>query len=156
MNNFEIPMKAHVPMINFNPFIHLVEAKYGFDYRDMGDRYGWHKKRQDILKVKFPSVDYVAWSHIRPADMTDLEMEYYDAYSELSKQEPPYLDVWHWLIEHAFQDDLCNGSHQFLHLDVLERDAPDYVKTVLNAIFESIPEDHPARTKEGINFWIEW
>lgn len=62
----------------------------------------------------------------------------------------PYLDFWHWLIDHDFSD-MYNGSYQWIwvteHLE--NKKTPPWVKEILQKIYDEFQED-------DMQFWIEW
>jgi len=69
--------------------------------------------------------------------------------------ERPYLDFWHWLLEHDFAE-MHNGSFQYLWSSSLEDpETPEWVRTILKDIFETV-KGHPACDKDGINFYVSW
>lgn len=62
----------------------------------------------------------------------------------------PYLDFWHWLLDHDFVD-MYNGSYQYLlvkeHLE--DEETPPWVKEILQKIYDEFQED-------DMEFWVAW
>lgn len=71
----------------------------------------------------------------------------------------PYIDVWHWLLEHDFEG-VTNGSYVILNIEYWlnkkEYEMIEEVRQVLTDI-RDVCRDSPAYSTDGtINFWIEW
>jgi hypothetical protein len=151
-----IPMKNFRPVIDFFPFMYLVEEKYNFKFRDMAGKSLWEKETRDRVCFEH-GYDYNVWGKIAPADMTAEELEFKKIfYAELDKS-PPYLDTWHFMLDHDFYD-LNRGSCRTMKLEEsVIYSYPGYVQTVYRAIKECV-QDNPAynKTNEHVNFWIDW
>lgn len=156
----DIPIYSRSVEIDFNPFVHQLEALHGWNYRDMAGKYKWIAATRDRLCAEH-GIDYNVWGKIPYSEMNDEQKAFHDIYRAEMSKEPPYQDVWHWLIDHAFYE-VNNGCSATLSTDIIddweddEDGMPDYVRTFIEAVFAAVPEDHPARDDYGINFYIHW
>ena len=151
----DIPVRPYRVEILFNEFMENLEKVHGWDYRDMAGKYKWMLETRERLCAEH-NIDYAVWGYKAPADMDDKELEFQGIYLAEMKNTPEYQDVWHWLIDNAFHE-VRNGSSECLSLELIDYPVvPDYVEKVFRAIFDAVPEDHPARSGDDINFYICW
>lgn len=156
----DIPVRPQRVEILFGPFMDNLEKLCGWNHRDMAGKYKWQQDTRKRLSAEH-NIDFTVWSHKAPSTMTTEELKFLELYNNEMAKSPDYQDAWHWLVDNAFRE-VSNGSSQHLNVDYIEDDIiedleiPDYVVTVLRAIFDAVPEDHPARDYDGINFYISW
>lgn len=166
----EIPLYEFPTCIDFNDFMDALGEKYGWNYRDMAGKYTTEgREKTKALKAQWLKENgYEGKEHVLDvpvgskidwpvgSEEMNLRIEINQKFNRIEKAyEVPYQDVWHWLMDNAFYD-ISNGSMQYLAVDLIDEDTPDYVQTVLNAIYETVPEDHPARKYGSINFYVHW
>lgn len=173
----DIPMHV-VPRkeaIDFMAFMRLLEAKYGWDYRDMA---GSHSPtlvaEKDAAKLEWlKTTEWAEYADIYTDDNLIVNKghpwyKYYVAIEQAWFVTPiynsfnrPYQDVWHWLLDSDFCDlnrgginSIWLGDDRFNDPDEKD-DMPDYVETVLRAIKEEV-KDHPAFDGESVQFYVDW
>lgn len=156
----DIPLYKHPVEIHFTRFIRKLGEHLGWDYRDMGGKYKWEQETRERLCAEH-GIDYNVWGKKPYNEMDADEKAFHDVYRAEMAKAPPYLDAWHWLADHAF-DVTGNGcstslSSEYIEPGVYEEgEVPKHAMTVIRAIFDAVPEDHPARDEDGINFYITW
>lgn len=168
----EIPIYEMPVCIDFNTFMDRLGQQEGWNYRDMAGKYtargrklakelklewleqnGYSGKEHCLNKPVSSNVDWAVGSEEMN---TRIEInQKFRAFE--ATHEVPYQDVWHWLLAHSFYE-MHNGSVQCLDEGILDEDdeIPDYVRTVLNAIFAAVPTDHPSRKYGSIHFYVHW
>lgn len=154
----KIPMVYQKPMIDFNPFMKLIEDKYGFDYRDMAGKYS------DKNPNKFGN-----WCDRKGYGQYDSEGKHrgssqiwYKEYQEdESVTDVPYLDGWHYFLSYHF-DDLCRGGANYMRFEYNEDSDepdftihPDWIQPVYKAIYNEVKE-HEAFDGYCVCFHIDW
>lgn len=166
----DIPLYEFPACIDFNAFTDAIEAKHGWDYRDMAGRYSEATKAKESAfhaqwmkdngyEGKEHVLDYPKGSRKDwPQDSEEmaLRIEISKKFEPIRKaHELPYQDVWHWLLDNAFCE-LNNGS--IVHLDVKDynKHTEDYVVKFLNTVDAEVPADHPARDGSTISFYVYW
>lgn len=157
----EIPMYQPKPAIDFIPFMKLIEEKYGFKYRDMAGKYTWIAELKKRIDEKYGDK---TWYNTKPVDMNENQKAAYEEYKQELKNEPPYQDVWHYMLDQF--GEFNKSAINWLHITpwgkwvgdewVLdEKQHPDYVQKVYDAILAEV-KDNPAFDGEGVNFYIDW
>ena len=170
-----IPVHTYPVCIDFTAFMRLLEEKHGWSYHDMAGCYskeaqaereasrdawleenGYSGKAYVLDK---PSPDSSDWPKDSP-EMA-LRIEINNKLRDVEEQwSRPYQNVWHWFTGGPWSE-LNRGGVNYLHKDWLDypdgygQTTPDYVLTVLKAIFDEV-EDHPAFDGESITFHVDW
>jgi hypothetical protein len=146
----KIPMHKPEPAIDFHPFVDELEKKYGFKFNDMAGRYNYHFELKKKINEKYGDL---TWYTTSPKDHNEEQKKAHEEYKEGMKQEPPYENVWHWLLDHDFCE-LRRGGYNSIWLEK-GRDAPPYVKKFLDAMREEV-KGHEAFDGESVNFYVDW
>ncbi len=113
-------------------------------------------KKQKKLKKPVPVRSEPHWDFHQVIDYIEKKYEisvrdYAGKFSNKTYDETtPYLDFWHWLIDGPFSE-INNGSYQYLDLkyELENEDTPDWVKEILQKIYDEFQEDE-------MEFWVEW
>ena len=165
-----IPLYEFPACIDFNAFMDQLETKYGWDFRDMAGRYSEATRAAEAERKSswMKANGYEGKEHVLdypkgtrkdwPADSEEmaLRIEISSKYEPIRKAfEPPYQDVWHWLLDNSFSD-MNNGSIVQLDISDYSSSTPDYVFTFLNSVAETVPTGHPARDGSYISFYVHW
>jgi hypothetical protein len=169
----KIPVHKLPDSIDFSEFMRELNKKYGWDHRDMA---GSHSKEayaeRDKLKSAWMAAngyagkEYVldepkggskkAWP--QDSEEMKLRIEINSKYRESGqeeKDERPYQDFWHWLLENDFSD-LHRGGINFLSFESIDEECtPDFVKKILVAIQTEVM-GHAAYDEGGVHFFVDW
>jgi hypothetical protein len=111
---------------------------------------------------------YEGWTVIRNGKKVKATKDEYDAdfklihdqfkrYQEWSKdnKEPPYLDYWHWLLDHCFYE-VSNPSSQYMNITEILKDkkTPSWVKEITQLIYDEFKDE--LDKDGGLEVWISW
>lgn len=148
----EIPMMVFAPTINFTEFMHLLREKYKFDYRDMAGRYVWQNAVIDEFKEKYGDAFIKAYA-TKPDDYTANERIIIDEYYVQIKEQPEYLDAWHYLLDNDF-DDFQKGTVRYLDLNNIDNH-PEWVRPFYKYVLAEV-KNNPAYKDGLVRFFIDW
>jgi hypothetical protein len=141
------------PMLNYNDIIKFIEEKYNILTRDYACLYGSKIKNKEGHYEKYQRIT----GDVAPKDNAVSSQEYYKRYKEWVKDnpEPPYLDYWHWLLEHCFSD-ISNGTSAYFNVsEILEDDkTPDWVKEITKLIYDEFNDE--LDDDGGVEVWNSW
>lgn len=164
-------------MLDYHDMIEYIEQKYNIKTRGYGRRKEDHFDRYQRLtgdKMPFGSNKYpysldgqlMSYRDGKRVPVTkeeydaDFELihEHYARYQEWCKQnpEPPYLDYWHWLLEHCFSE-MANPSHQVIPVrEILDVEdwAPEWVKQI--TLFIQKEFHHDIDDEGCLDVWVSW
>jgi hypothetical protein len=169
----DIPLHEYPVCIDFHPFVEELEKKYGFKMHDMAGLYSAEGRAERNLQrdkwliengyagkayvLNAPEGSVHDWA--KDSEEMLLRIEINTKIRDVEeKWDRPYQNVWHWLISKPFED-LNRGGVNYLSKDWLDspyEKTPDYVLTFLKAVFDEIPEDHPAFDGESVKFHVDW
>lgn len=148
MKNKIIPVKPKKSKKDAYSYIacsDYLEQKYGYDERDYG---GCSKYQNACKKETDEKFGENGWWTEKPEKYTKEQKKALNYYEKLMKKEPPYLDFWHFILDHH---DIHNGSYFTMDKELME-DAEDWQKEILQHYFD---EFDPKDTGE-IEFWVAW
>jgi len=96
--------------------VSVVEKKHGFDYRDY---HNFHYKVKNKYLTNMDMRD--AWFNKHPGCTN----EEYKAAPDGECLEIEYMDLWHYILEHAFYNDVHNGGIETINWMSLYEEADD-------------------------------
>ena len=139
-----LPIHQKSGQINFFQFVRQLEAKHGFDFHDMAQRY-----EQQVKLCKARGINHTKWYNKKFTDMNAVELEVKELGDAI-----PYQNVWHWLIDNDF-DDITKGPDNILDLseDRLSEEMPDYVAKFFRIMRDELNAE--GITEDDVEFYVD-
>lgn len=174
-NNMNKPKPIERPTIlDYHEIISYIEKKYEIDVRDYAGKFsGKGREESDKLKDEWldknghlenkhvfnkPNGSREDWAkdskemQLRIELNTKMQKENFDRFLD---KRVPYLDYWHYLLEHDFCE-IHNGCDEYWGLkDILEDEkAPDWIKEITQLVYDEFKEY--VDEDGGFNVHISW
>ena len=119
MAKAEKPKKHTKSRYDYHECVHFLERKYKYEERDYAGRGKFHIKIQKETDKKFGDK---SWYAVAPKDATPNQLAAIQYHAELRKNEPPYLDFWHFIIDHC--NIMGNGCDFTMYVELMDSAEP--------------------------------
>jgi hypothetical protein len=101
-----------------------------------------------VKKVKKPAYDYLECCHYLEKKYGYDERDYAGKHKKGAKEGTPYLDFWHWVMEHY---DVGNGKYITFHKEGLDGMEPVWIKEIYSHYIEEFADE-----SGELVMWVEW
>lgn len=129
--------------MNYGEIIEFVERKYKIDTRDYAKKFETHIKLTEQYNQTVPE-------QLRIRGNTQFTSDAYNQFERwleknnlpsLQNEDIPYLDYWHWLIDHDFEG-IHNGERRYWELQRIigDNETPTWVKEITQKIHDEFRE----------------
>jgi hypothetical protein len=139
------PSKKIVTRYDYNECSEFLEKKYGYDERDYAARHKFWSECEKKTNKKFGKN---GWYTTPRAEATPEQIEAIDYHEELLKAEPPYLDFWHFIIDH---NEIHNDCDFVMYKELMD-DAEPWQREILQHYFDEFDPDDTGE----IEFHVWW
>lgn len=121
-----------------------LQEKYKYDERDYGGQEKFEKKVLAGINKKYGD----SWYTTAPKDFTKKQKEAHDLYRRMMKNEPEYLDFWHWVVDNY---EVHNGSFISFSKEALGCEMKDWQKEIYKHYLDEFADENGE-----LEMWVEW